>query len=299
MGYPIPNITLDIEITFVKYVPRIIEYLGRSTDAKIREKNNGTKPPATDVVQTCMCLVLGYVPAAIFDSQYDEMDLYYGPPTQLSSQIALFTGMAGIMIYAKGLIRNKNEAYLKASWSAYIEGAKLISLIDMDACIKGVASYQTDISQAHPDLETAWIKEIVHNLTVGLHKTANKDLMTQVQMVYTGAGLKALEVMDIFCDKKESRVFVMSPHVVDDAIQFKKDWTKYKQEQNWQFGRLLGLPSVPKHRTYPDLYVAALTWALHTGLLGSQERFAMSKIKTKSDKDMLKREAIRDLSAYT
>uniref|UniRef100_A0A0N7ZWY7 Uncharacterized protein n=1 Tax=Daphnia magna TaxID=35525 RepID=A0A0N7ZWY7_9CRUS len=295
LSYPILDISAVGKESTLKYVPEVAQYLARSPADRIAEQADLNFPSPAELIGSCICAVLGYVPASIFDGCHSNLHTSNTPGPE-HNVLAQFYGMSGMMIFAKGLLPGRNEAYLRKRWEAYAAGSKIKQAVDFSRATQAIMTFQNDIETDHFDLEDFFIKEVVHHI-VEKKTSPIPKLMRQVDLIYRQAGLKSLILMEQFARLKESKAFALHYPVVAQAVEFLQKWKDYKKAhaKNWEFGRLLTLAGLPTYSEYPDLYYSAMAWAKRSGALGTSKIYVYSNLASAVPRGELEKDAVQSL----
>jgi len=246
--------------------------------------------PIEDFVASCWATINGGYPVSVFGEKHPELPDRV--VTANSIQMLKFIGMSTAMMAVKELDM-KNATYLSNRWKAYLAGINKTDLVDMSKALQILRDYQ-GIINTRDGMEDKIIGETLYTIIKGTAE--DKDLYKQIEMVYKGAGMKSVELMQEFINTGTSKALIMNT-VLDQAEKFTVEYTNFKNKQGSlsQFGRILGLPGIPINRDYPDLYLAAGTWAKHLGKIGKTGNFKITDVQTRGNAADIEKKAVQEI----
>jgi len=264
-----------------------------------------------DCFASAICWLVARRPASIQEraptltaEQQDSLRAAQGSPH--SDQIIVFLGMSALMTLAKEVRptgNNANHEYLAKRWQALcatigiedIIATRIVSQETYMAFMRRLETWQNwmkprgELKRRLLDIALMPLPEDTQDIV--------KGAIDQVKMVLQDFGLKSVLVMDAFV-ASQNRAMLLAA-VAQQAVVLRRTLRELREQHGGKFPYLRVYPLQGadrlNHRSYPDLYYAAVTTAASNKDLGAEGRYIVTDVQTQTSKHIIDEYARRDL----
>lgn len=254
-----------------------------------------------DTTVTAICWLVGRRPSFLMEHKptlkEDEHEaLTRALASPRSDQLLIFAGMGGLMTVAKEIFKGTrtNEEYLKLRWKALCATAGIPNMWEgpdaygkevFDGVVASLMAWQAWI-RSQGDLRQKLLDYCLANTEDNI---LIRGAIEQVKMILKDYGLKAALLMEAFITAGSKAIFLSA--IAQQAVDLKRALSDLRalHGDRFPYMRVYPLEGVDRinHRTYPDLYYAAVKHSLDNKELGQEGRFIMSEVQTTIPKTLI------------
>lgn len=209
-----------------------------------------------------------------------------------SDQILIFLGMAGLMVLGKEVRlsgNNANYKYLSKRWQALCATEKIEDIfttrkVSHEKYMEMIGALEK--WQLWMKSRDALRRSLLDAALINFPESASllrKAAIAQVKMVLKNFGLKSVLIMDEFVPSVPNRAILIHT-VAEQAVQLRRAIQSLRQLHGEKFAFIKVYPlegaNQLNHKTYPDLYYAALTTVIRKNQLGPGGKYVLTNVQT-------------------
>jgi len=271
----------------------------------------GAPMEIADCFVTAICWLVAKRPSSIQErvvtltlEQRESLVTAQGAPH--SDQIIVFLGMAGLMTLAKEVRatgNNANHEYLAKRWQALcatigIEDIIATRTVSQETYMTFMRRLETWQGWMKPrgDLKRRLLDIALMPLQEGTQDIV-KGAIDQVKMVLQDFGIKSILLMNAFVASQNRAILLAA--VAQQAVTLRRTLRELREQHGEKFPYIGIYPLQGadrlNHRSYPDLYYAAVTTAIGNKDLGSEGRYVVTDVQTQTSKHIIDEYARKDL----